>query len=283
MREDKCHPNLAKGTLMAKDVKVQGEVIARGKVIGNDEVSKLNTAGVASIDVVRIGISDLLANAAVDHINRRLAGKRLLHIPARNGAGSVFAPSGGLLEYDGKAFGKSCAALKDFDIDAKPPGEMVKAQVRCVTTKTEKLAVQRDGFMAALAMMPEMQMRPRRQFKAALFGGGKRHQAFLRKVARMAEGYGSEVVHESFDVKDVATLTIALARSSEADLAFFCVGGKKKMQVIEEAIDSSHPFGEPPNGCVAGTMGSTTVIATTYDQENLKKVLGLVDKLHTQD
>ena len=285
MREDSCTPNLAKGSLLAREVSVQGGKIARGRIVGNDEIVRLNAAGVPSVEVIWLELSDLLADAAADHVNRRLAGPRLYHIPSREGMGDVLAERCGKLEYDADSLERFCRRHAEFAIKAMEPGSIVRPRQSCVTTKAIPLTMPRDSIMPVLDELPALSLEPRKSLKASLYCHGTDESGSLKEISKGLKRYGSEIVHKEREVEDAATLTIALAESAETDVALFFLANSEQMLVVKDAVQSASPLA-PLMGPVErdrleiGMVGSSTVIATTLAAVSAEEILEVLDLLH---
>lgn len=284
MKEDRCTPNMAKGTLLAKEVRVSGGVIARGRIIGNDEIVMLNEAGVASVEVIRIGLSDLFADAAVDHVNRRLAGEGLLHVPSRKGHGVVFSSGCGILEYDEGELDGLKGELSDFAIEAKPSGTVLPKGMRCVKTRSIPLTVHKPAFMPVIGQLPRLAVSPRRTIRAALFASGEASGRLIGFVSSRLSDYGSAEVHSDREISDNAALTIALAKSADAEAAVFIVESDAMMLVIRESLEShglpQHDLDLRGEGRVAGTVGRTKVVAARHDLVDADTLYDWTDRLH---
>ena len=286
MREDSCTPSLAKGSLLAREVSVQGGKIARGRVVGNDEIVKLNEAGVPSVDVIWLDLSDLLADAAVNHVNRRLVGPRLYYIPSREGMGDVLAERCGKLEYDADSLERFCRLHAEISIKALEPGSLVRHRQRCVTTKAIPLTVTRDSILPVLDELPALRLEPRKSLNASLYCHGTDDSETIEKISKRLKRYGSEIVRKEKKVEDAAALTIALAESGETDVALFFLANSEQMLIVRDAVQRASPIA-PLMGPVdrdrleIGMIGSSTVIATMPSDASTEEILEVLDLLHT--
>ena len=75
MHKKTCTPAMAKGSLLARKIKLPNITFPAGKIIGKDEIIILNKAGIKSVEVVSMGLSDILPNATLNHFADAFARK----------------------------------------------------------------------------------------------------------------------------------------------------------------------------------------------------------------
>ena len=272
--------------MLASDIKVAGMVFARGMVIGKEEVVKLNNAGVQNVDVIRVGIADLLADAAIDHLNRRLAGPSLMHLPSRNGQGQIIASCVGMIDYDEMSLDKFRADHPDFHIETIAPRSMVCARQNCLTTKLIELVVPRESLIPCLNDAPVMCIDSQQQLKAAVYCNGNGFSKPVKETSKILEEHGSKVVLVDKKIADYAKLTVGLARSTASDVAILLMDSKDNLEIVRSALGESHSHSamditaDKGKTLAIGMIGSTTVVATMVDKGFNERARNILSRLH---
>ena len=280
MREETCSPSMAKGALLAERLTVGGATLARGRPVGDEVISLLNAAGVAKVRVIKVGIGDILADAAVNHVSRKLSGPLTLYKPSRGGQGGLLAARVGLLDYDESALKKAVAAHGRYTIEAEPPHTLLKAGAYCATVRTEEILMDRAEVFSAVEDMPETRIHPCGPVDVALVTLNKGKDKFLEDEAkRMTERFGSEVKERLRGVRGREGLAGATAKAGSADLVL-CHLSKADMGLLPEAADLSSPAWEDGGRLLVGLAGRATYVAFGGKGVSGDRVRKAVDFVH---
>lgn len=279
MRKLTCTTNLAKGCLLGTELKVGTKLYPRGKIIGRDEISDLHKAGIKTIDVIQVGIRDLLANAATDKLTRVLAGNGLFIKPARLGHGHVHAKITGLLRYSATAVAEALAGQDDFSVAVRPNLSRVVPRISCAEVTTHPIILDVLVGKAIAAATPTLEIL---QFKpllvtCALAGNATKGQVPAVAAAQAAlADYGSTLNINpgpaSTSTSNTDLLLLAVAAGVTLARAIAAVGAVPIPLPNSPAPDASWQ---------CGTHGELPVIAIATELAQFPaQLLRLLDLVH---
>ena len=138
MRRQTCSPDNAFGNLLARSIKRDSWQLTRGQVIGAAQIAQLNKANVAAIEVIQVGIGDLLANAAANRMLHQLHGPDTTVIPAFGARGKLIAGKRGILYYDQAKLGCANLSNSSLRVSATPPLRAVTRAALCATVRVRE-------------------------------------------------------------------------------------------------------------------------------------------------
>lgn len=164
MRTKTTTPALAKGNLLKRKLTVGEITLPPGKIIGKEEIVLLNKAGIASIEVVAVGLQDLLANPALDRIGAGLAGAGLKNTLAHAGTGTVIAQQPGLLVYPQAVLGTVLQGTrKQLQLKIAANYSPVTRGTICANLVAKQILYPREEIAALVATLPQLEIRKPKQ------------------------------------------------------------------------------------------------------------------------
>ena len=279
---------MAKGTLLAQEVQVKDRTLVRGKVVGNDEIMLLNEAGITSITVIKVGINDLLANAAVNRIARQLAGPQLLHIPATGGCGSVIATHIGLLTYVQQHLNTTLAAHPDFTVDPLAPHSLVKPHTKCASITARPVVMPQATVVAAAAALPILQVRPCVPLSVSCIYTGSSADTWWDPILAHLKIFGS-TVHQLLACANYPTrITQALTQitDADADVAIFAIDDDADLTRLSQALANTPQhaiWDDDSDRWLVANSKSTTILAVPTkpsSAERIKHIIKLLNLIH---
>lgn len=130
-----------------------------GKIIGNDEITKLNQAGITSIEVVTVGITDLLPDPALNSLTQALAGHGLTAMPARANQALLTAAHQGILRFPPAVLTAIWRLSKmAISISANANFSLNDKGATCATLTAHPILLPRTSIKETAAVLPHMQV-----------------------------------------------------------------------------------------------------------------------------
>ena len=297
MRKLSCTPDDAFGSLLAAPVSRAGCRLAKGKIIGADEINQLNAAGVATVKVLRVGIGDLLANAVANRILNRLRGAGTQFIPAIGGRGQIRARRNGIVDYAQKQLGKANQSNLSLRVSATAPLTPVAAKSLCATARAKEPVFIADDANAYCALVPPINLYPFYTRSAVLVHVLAKHKSDSERAQRYAlinqelSATGNALTQIISCTTLDTRLTDAMAQAMTASLVVFLVDEARKQHYVAlrtnlDRLNAQVATLQPPGsaqpwlGC---KTGNTTVLVVPDAHPNISKTTSLLLKIAATD
>ena len=270
----------AAGAILAHSVTLEGGKIAKGTVLGEDEIARLGAAGVDTVVVARLEEGDIGEDEAADALGRALTGHGVVAEPAFTGRANLFADAAGVLAVDRGTvndLNRLDPGLTLATLDAFSP---VEARRMVATAKIIPYAVPKAALDAALALIaergPVLSLHPYRIKSVAvvstLLPGLKEKvvDKTLKILADRLAPASAEIVAEERVAHEAGAVADAIARlAPEAELLILfgasAVADRRDVLPtgIEQAGGVIDHFGmpvDPGNLLLVGRLGDVPVI-----------------------
>lgn len=145
----------AEGAILAHAVALPGGKLAKGRVLGADDVARMAAAGLVEVIVARPDPDDVNENAAARRLAAALvpdpAGQELVCDAAFTGRVNIRAAGPGVLALDAAAIGRLNAIDPMITLATLPPHQRVAAGMMVATVKIIAYAVPQDALARACA------------------------------------------------------------------------------------------------------------------------------------
>lgn len=282
MRSESCKPALAKGAVLARPLKLPRRRLGAGTIIGNAEIEQLLGARVAAIDVIWMGLGDLIAHAAATMVARALIGGQLDNLPGRGDSCELAATTAGLLVYDEARLAAAAAAHPSFSVTAAAPTAPLMRHQACVKVSCAVPVAARARALEAAAAMPPLFVRPYLPLKLALLAP-RASRAGLGVIARQLKLYGSAWPEPSALPADAAALDAALAALAACDAVLALCPAADELAALRRLLGARGELvalrlARGASSWFAANVGRTTVVALrpAGNAAALRRLLGLL-------
>ncbi|MBB4302046.1 molybdenum cofactor cytidylyltransferase [Rhodobium orientis] len=270
----------AEGAILAHSVILDGGKIAKGTVLGADEIARLGEAGHDAVIVARLEDGDIGEDAAAEALGKALTGHGVTAEPAFTGRGNLFAEAAGIFAVDRATIDDLNRLDPGLTLATLPAFSPVEARRMVATVKIIPYAVPKAALDAALALVaergPVLSLHPYRVKRVAvvstLLPGLKEKvvDKTLRILADRLAPACAEIVAEervAHDAEAVAAAIARLAPEAELLILFGASAVADRHDVLPTAIEQaggavSH-FGmpvDPGNLLLVGRFGDVPVI-----------------------
>ena len=285
MRAETCRPSLAKGSVLAKAVRLPAREMAAGTIMGNDEIELINRAKIERINVLWMGLSDLISHAAATKVAKGLAAGQLEPLPARGSFCELQPTMTGLLMYEAAKLRKALADHPDFKLALPAARTLVSRHKPCIRITCSRPVVVLKLAQDAADAMPPVHERPCMPVKLAVLRAKGEDKPALAAIRRQVKLYGSPnpqlldmpADDAAWDATLVAMencdVLIALSENAthHASLAQMLAGHGQRVTLS---------VGEGSTAWYTANIGKTTVVALPAAKGNAAALRRLLDLLH---
>ncbi len=145
----------AQGLILAHSIATAKGVIKKGRVLGLEEIQRIEAAGVKSVMGARLEPGDVVEDVAATRVARAVAGQATHDAAAFTGRANIFADQAGLAIVDAVRINQLNAIDEGLTIATVAPYERVAAGQMVATVKVITFAVPEAAVAKAEAMARE--------------------------------------------------------------------------------------------------------------------------------
>lgn len=143
----------AEGLILAHSIATRKGVIKKGRVLGQDEIARIESAGVATVMGARLEPNDVVEDTAAQRVAHAVAGPGTRGSAPFTGRANLFASLAGLAIVDAERISQLNAIDEGLTIATVPPFERVAAgqmvaTIKIITFAVPEAAVERAETLA---------------------------------------------------------------------------------------------------------------------------------------
>ena len=150
----------ARGKILARSQRADGGKIAKGTLLSDDDIARLQKAGAETIAVAEMEDGDVRENDAADKIAGTLCGNGAYAESAKHGRANIYAEHAGVLTYDADDLNFANRVCADIAAAALPPFARVAKGRMLATVKIIPFAAQQQHVKQAMMRKNVLQVRP---------------------------------------------------------------------------------------------------------------------------
>ena len=271
----------AKGAILAHSITLPKGAIKKGRVLGAEEIGRLQAAGHETVMAARLDAGDVPEDEAAERVAMAAAGAGVARAQPFTGRANLYAAGPGLAVIDADAVRRLNGVDEAVTIATVPANEVVAAgqmvaTVKIITFAVPEAAVARaeavareGGGLLRIAPMPQrtagLVLTRMTATKASVLQ--KRREAIESRLHRLGSGLGpvETVAHETQAVRE-AILRLK-AQGADPILLFAASAIVDRGDVIPAALEEAGgeivrlgmPV-DPGNLMLLGRLGPTTVV-----------------------
>jgi molybdenum cofactor cytidylyltransferase len=218
----------ATGAILAHSIPTPSGAIKKGRVLGADEIARLEEAGIHHVIAALLEAGDVGEDAAAARVATAMRGAEMHVAEAFTGRANIYADASGIVEIDATRLRRLNALDEGLTVATVPAFERVTRGQMIATVKVITFALPEAAVSAAEALAREadglLHVRP---FRAATAGlvltrlAGTRKSLLekrRRAIAQRLEAAGSRIGEIEIVAHETAAVAAAISRMSAAKL-----------------------------------------------------------------
>lgn len=216
----------ASGAILAHSIPTPSGAIKKGRVLGADEIARLEAAGIESVTAALLETGDVGEDAAASRVAAALCGSAMHVAEPFTGRANLYADASGLVEIDAARLGRLNSLDEGLTVATVSAFERVTRGQMIATVKVITFALPEAVVSAAEALAREagglMHVRAFRAAQAGLvltqLPGTRKNLVEKRRraIAQRLEALGSEIGASEVVAHETAAVAAAISRMAAA-------------------------------------------------------------------
>lgn len=228
MKFEQVPLRVAVGAILAHSIPTPSGAIKKGRVLGADEIARLEAAGIGNVTAALLEVGDVGEDAAAARVATAMRGAEMHVAEAFTGRANIYADASGIVEIDAARLRRLNGLDEGLTVATVPAFERVTRGQMIATVKVITFALPEGAVSAAEALAREggglLNVRP---FRAATVGlvltrlQGTRKSLLekrRRAIAQRLEAAGSRIGEIEIVAHEADAVAAAISRMSAAKL-----------------------------------------------------------------